>query len=464
MANVSIGGIGFDLRAYGSKFSKDVQKAMGRVSKQMTALGGKMQNAGKGMTAGLTLPLLAFGATSVKVFAGFEQEMAKVKAVSGATGEEFAMLESEAKRLGGTTRFAASQVAGLQLEYSKLGFKPEEIKEATEATLALAQASGSDLAGAAAVAGGTLRGFQLDASQMGRVTDVMAASFSSSALDLEKFRESMKFVAPVAQAAGVSLEESSALLSVLGDNMISGSQAGTGLRRIMSEMAKTGKPFSEALDEIAERGIGLTDAQDEVGRSAQTALLVLAKNRDKVKELTKAYESSEGAAAKMAAIMDDTTVGAGKRLASAFESLQIAVGGILAKVVTPFVEKLAVWIGKFSMLDEGTQKIIIGAGLLAAAIGPVLLALGAITVAIPAVLAGLGALGALISGPVILAAAAIAGVVTVLIANKDKVVAVISSAVNTVKTWFDKWRADNAGTLAALGAACLLYTSPSPRD
>ena len=37
---------------------------------------------------------------------------------------------------------------------------------------------------------------------MGRITDVMASSFSSSALDLEKFKEAMKLVAPAAKATG----------------------------------------------------------------------------------------------------------------------------------------------------------------------------------------------------------------------------------------------------------------------
>ena len=458
MANVSIGGIGFDLRAYGGKFSKDVQKAMGKVGKQISAFGGKIRNAGAGLTAGLTLPLLAFGSQATKTFASFEQEMAKVKAVSGATGDEFAMLSAEAKRLGGSTRFAASEVANLQLEYSKLGFKPAEINAATEATLALAQASGSDLAESAAVAGGTLRGFQLEASEMGRVTDVMAKSFSSSALDLSKFRESMKFVAPVAAAANVSLEESSALLSVLGDNMISGSQAGTALRRIMSEMAKTGKPFSQALDDIAEKGIGLVDAQDEVGRSAQTALLVLSKNRDKVKDLTKSYKAAGGSAKAMAEIMDNTTAGAGKRLSSAFESLQIAVGGLLAKYITPMIDKLAVWIGKFSQLDERTQSIIVKAGLLAAALGPVVAIVGAVVATLPALIAGFSAVSGVIGAPIIAAVAVVGGALVLMVQHKDAIIATISELVSTAREWFNQWVANNSGSVSKLSAAWTAFS------
>tara|TARA_R110000796_G_scaffold173868_1_gene290821 strand:+ start:9127 stop:11730 length:2604 start_codon:yes stop_codon:yes gene_type:complete len=459
MANISIGGIGFDLRAYGGKFDKDVKKAMGSFGRQVRAMGGGIRNAGAGLTAGLTLPLVAFGVTATKVFAGFESEMAKVKAVSGATGEEFAMLEKEAKRLGASTRFAASEVAGLQLEYSKLGFKPEEIRAATEATLALAQATDSDLATSAAVAGGTLRGFQLDATEMTRVTDVMAKSFSSSALDLAKFKDAMKFVAPVAAAANVSLEESSALLSVLSDNMISGSQAGTSLRRIIGDMEKTGKPFAEALDAIADKGITLTDAFDEVGRTAQTALLVLAKNRDKVKALTSSYEDSAGAAAAMAAIMDDTSAGAMKRFSSAFESLQITVGGILSKTLTPLINKLGEWVGKFSQLDESTQGMIVKAGLFAAALGPIAVAAGAVIMALPALAGGLAAIGGLISAPVLAALAVIAATFAAVVTHKDKIIEVVSGMVTTARAWFEKWRSENAATIAKLSEAWTKFSA-----
>ena len=210
---------------------------------------------GRNMSMGITAPLVAIGATSFKVAADFEQSMAKVKAVSGATGDEFKKLQDNAKELGRTTRFTASEVSALQLEYAKLGFSADEITQVTGATLNLAQATGSDLAQSAEVAGATLRAFGLNASETERVTDVMAASFSSSALDINSFQDSMKFVAPVAKAAGVSLEEATAMLGQLANNGIKGSNAGTSLRRILQEVAGTGQPFSEAMKKSADEVI-----------------------------------------------------------------------------------------------------------------------------------------------------------------------------------------------------------------
>lgn len=330
---------------------------------------------GRNMSMGITAPLLAIGVTSFKVAADFEQSMAKVKAVSGATGDEFKSLEDNAKELGRTTRFTASEVSALQLEYAKLGFSADEITQVTAATLNLAQATGSDLAQSAEVAGATLRAFGLDATDTERVTDVMAASFSSSALDINSFQDSMKYVAPVAKAAGVSLEEATAMLGQLANNGIKGSQAGTSLRRILQEVAGTGQPFSEAMKMSADEVINLADAKDEVGRSASSAFLVLKEGMGDVAGLTTELQGAEGAAAAMAAIMDDTAEGAMKRMQSAIEGAQIEIGSALA----PVMIKLAGIVGdlaqEFTTMSDGGKGMVFVLAGIAASIGPILMVL-----------------------------------------------------------------------------------------
>ena len=351
----------------------------------MDKTGRKMQQFGKNMSMKVTAPIVAMGAVSFNVFKSFEQEMSKVQAVSGATAEEFKALSDNAKQLGASTMFSAREVASLQTEFAKLGFSANEITKVTESTGALAQASGSDLARAAEVAGSTLRAFGLDASETGRVTDVMAASFSSSALDMETFAESMKFVAPVAKSAGMSIEETSAMLQIMSNAGIKGSQAGTALRRIISEIGASGKPTAEALKDLAAQGLNLADAKDEVGRHAQSALLVLAEGVDKIKPLTTELEHSGGAAQKMADIMGNTAFGAGKRLESAMEGLAISVGELVAVAVVPLVEFLAKAAGALNNMSDGAKKAIVIIGGIAAAIGPAVFILGSFQRALVAV-------------------------------------------------------------------------------
>jgi hypothetical protein len=334
---------------------------------------GEIQNLGRSLSMGITAPLALIGASSVKVFADFEQSMAKVKAVSGATNAEFESLTNNAQELGRTTRFTASEVSALQLEFAKLGFTSEEITQVTGATLNLAQATGSDLAQSAEVAGATLRAFGLDASETGHVTDVMAAAFSSSALDINSFQDSMKFVAPVAKAAGVTLEEATAMLGQLANNGIKGSQAGTSLRRILQEVAGTGMDFGEAMKKSAGEVINLADAKDEVGRSASSAFLVLKEGMGDVDGLTTALQNSDGAAAAMAATMDDTAEGAMKRMQSAIEGAQIEIGQALAPIMIKLAGIVSDLAGRFSSMSDGGQLVIMAISGIAALIGPLLL-------------------------------------------------------------------------------------------
>jgi hypothetical protein len=336
---------------------------------------GEIQNMGRTLSMSISAPLALIGASSVKVFADFEQSMAKVKAVSGATASEFEGLTNNAKELGRTTRFTASEVSALQLEYAKLGFSADEITQVTGATLNLAQATGSDLAQSAEVAGATLRAFGLDASQTGHVTDVMAAAFSSSALDINSFQDAMKYVAPVAKAAGVTLEEATAMLGQLANNGIKGSQAGTSLRRILQDVAGTGMDFKTAMGQSAEQVINLADAKDEVGRSASSAFLVLKEGIGDVDGLTKALQESDGAAKGMADTMDDTAEGAFKKMMSAIEGAQIEIGSKLAPGMIKLAGVVGDTAGAFSNMSEGAQMAVIALGGVASGVGPMLTAL-----------------------------------------------------------------------------------------
>jgi hypothetical protein len=355
--------------------TQELNKALGQVQREIRTTTGNIQNLGKQMSMAFTAPLALIGGSAFNTFQKFEQQMAKVRAVSGATSTEFAALKANAEELGASTRFSATEVAELQTEFAKLGFTAAEIENVTEGTLALAQATDSDLAQAAEVAGNVLRAFQLDASETGRVTDVMAQSFNSTALDMEKFSLSMKFVAPVAASAGVSLEETTALLGLLADAGIKGSTAGTSLRRIISELGAGSEPVTEKIKQLAAGGLDLTSAMDEVGREAQSALLVLGNNIDKVDGLTKSLEDSAGAAKEMAGIMDDTSQGALKRMQSAVEGAQIKLGEALAPAIISVMDGVANLASYFSTLSQGTQRAAVVFGTLLAAAGPILIML-----------------------------------------------------------------------------------------
>lgn len=263
-------------------------------------------------------------------FQDLEYRMSMVKAVSRATDEEFLLLKGNARELGASTEYTATEVAGLQLAYARMGFVPAQIRQITGATLDLATATGEDLARSADVVGVTLRGFNLQADQTQRVVDVMTQSFNASSLQLGYFYDAIKYVAPIASEANVSLEETSAMLGVLADRGIRGSQAGTALRRIFTEIAKEGGNVSERLDQLSKKGLTLGGAMDEVGRYAMTALTVLVKSKDGVDGFTESLNNAGGAAKTAADGIRDTMKIDVAVFISAIQEKLIAIGETLA--------------------------------------------------------------------------------------------------------------------------------------
>ena len=371
---------------------------------KMRRFGSQAKSLGMNLSRSISAPLIGLGAISVKTFSGFEAEMSKVKAVSGATTKEFKALEAQAKKLGASTTFTASEVAGLQTEFAKLGFTASEIDKVTESTLYLAQAGGAELGRAAEVAGSTLRAFGLAAEETGRVTDVMAKSFATSSLDMESFAEAMKTAAPIAKATGVSIEEASAMLGALANNGIKGSIAGTALKKILSELHQEGKPMRQTFRELASQNINLADANDLVGERAKGALLVLTEQMGLVDQLTTSYENAEGAAAAMAEEMMDNTAGAFKELQSATEGALIELGQAITEneIFKNVLKGLTETMGKITkaisgMSDAQLYNKVILAGLLAM-VPLVIAAVGSLTLAFGTLTAAMGPLGIAIAG------------------------------------------------------------------
>ena len=305
------------------------------------------------LAAGIGSAVVAFRtavkviSSAIRVFKDFEFEMAKVKAITGANEAQFKKLTFSARELGRTTFFTATQVAKLQVNYGKLGFTTQEILDAQSATIDLATATQSDLARAATVAGASVRGFGLDASETKRVVDVMAVAFTSSAMDIEKFQTSMTKVAPIAKAAGFSLEDTTAIMSKLTDAGIEASIAGTSLRNILLKMqdpnsdltksfGKTIHSFDEllpAMNKFVEEGGSMADIMEVVDLRQAAAFEQMLSSSDATLKLRDALNEATGAAQKMSDVIKNTLEGDLIELNSAWEGFQNEVIAGSPKIV-----------------------------------------------------------------------------------------------------------------------------------
>ena len=357
------------------KGQKDLDNLSKKTGKATKGVGG-LTKGFAGMAAGALAAVAAFRqigkviGSAIKTFTAFEFQMAKVRAISGATDKEFGLLNKTAQELGRTTFFTATQVAELQTNYSKLGFVTEEILLAQEATLNLATATGSDLARAAIVAGAAVRGFGLDASETGRVTDVMTLAFASSALDIEKWQTSMTKVAPIAAGMNIEIEETAAIMGTLTDAGIEASIAGTSMRNIFLQMADKSSKLAKHLGFTVNSSDDLSRAIEKLGEASKDTLRglvnirqvaafnVMIKGAERVSLLTDKLNGAGGSAARLAAIIEDTTEGAMKRLTSATEGLAIEIFERFGGAMKSSINTLSDWINKITDNSEVIKSVI----------------------------------------------------------------------------------------------------------
>lgn len=342
-------------------------------------------------------------AVPIRTAVNFEQSIAKLGAITGADRESLEALEKQARNLGVSTVFAASEAASAMTYLGMAGFKTNEILAATPGVLNLAQAAGADLAETADIASNILSGFNLKANETGRVGDVLAKAMATSNVNLQQMGETMKYAAPAASSVGASLEEVAALTGLLGNVGIQGSNAGTALRAAFLRMAK---PSSEAADALNELGITIKTADGRMrsmpailkdiwaatqnmgdadriavltklfGTEAASAMAELARQAGSgaLDKYVQTLQNAKGATAEMAEKMNATTQGALRRLGSAIESLSITLGSVLLPVVADGAELLssaATAVAQFADTHPILTKVVLGtaAALVAIKIG-----------------------------------------------------------------------------------------------
>ena len=330
---------------------------------------------------------------ATNVFTAFDDEIRKVKATSGATAEQMNNLRNQAKELGRTTRWSASEAAQAQFEFAKAGFEANEIYNATPGILNTATAGQLNLAEATEITAGTLRMFKLNADQSKRVGDALAMTANSSTTDIRGLGESLKYAGLGATDFGMSLEQTLAVLGTLGNNKIDSSMAGTGLRSVFSafkdknkikllnsvdiQLTEDGKyrNFLKILDDIKLKTQGMAEAQrqsfmrDVFGEQGELVISALFKTSEKdFDNLLKKIEDSKGYSQKVAEIFDGGLGGSFKNLSSAVEGFSISLIENLAPTFITITNAVTKVINTFTKFFEWLNSGTLGANLLSGAI------------------------------------------------------------------------------------------------
>ncbi len=375
--------------------------------KTMETVGNKMAGVGRTLTTTVTAPIVALGTAAVKTTADFDSQMSKVQAISGATGKEFDDLRGKAREMGSKTKFSATE-AGQAFEYMAMaGWKTGDMLDGIEGVMNLAAASGEDLGTTSDIVTDALTAFGLSAKDSGHFADILASASSNANTNVGMMGETFKYAAPIAGALGYSAEDTALAIGLMANAGIKGSQAGTSLRSIMTnltgEIKLSGKAlgdvtiqttnadgsmrdFSDIIGDCREAFSHLTESEKAsaaealVGKNAMSGFLaIMNASEADVEKLAGAIDNCDGSAATMADTMQNNLAGQLTILKSALQELAIQIGDALMPVVRSIVSKIQEFVEKLQNMDEGTRNTIIKIAAFAAAIGPVLLVVGKLT-------------------------------------------------------------------------------------
>ena len=446
------------LEEQASQSAVAVQK-IAAVGEDLKNLGDKISGVGTTLTKSVTTPIVGLGTVAVKTAADFDTAMSQVAAVSGATGKDLDALRDKAREMGSKTKFSASEAAEAMNYMAMAGWKTSDMLSGIEGIMNLAAASGEDLASTSDIVTDALTAFGLTAADSGHFADILAAASSNANTNVSMMGETFKYCVPIAGALGFSAEDTAEAIGLMGNAGIKSTQAGTALRTIMSNLSGEVKICGSNIGEVtiattnadgSMRDLsailadcrtafgGLSESEKAaaaealVGKNAMSGFLALmnAAPAD-IEKVSSAIANCDGKSAEMAATMQDNLAGQLTILKSQLEELAISFGEILMPAIRQIVTWVQGFVDKLNGMDEGTKNTIVTIGLLAAAIGPVLIiigkvvsAVGSIMTFIPTLIGGISSIGGglsalwgiLAANPVTLVIAAIAALIAIFVA------------------------------------------------
>ena len=377
-ANIRAGRAYVEVTAETSKLKQNLSAAQS----QLRDFGKACQGLGRDMMAlggALSLPFVL----AEKSFAGFDDKMRLVQAVTSSTGEQFDVLTKTAQRLGRETSFTAQQVADAMIGLGRMGFDPSEITSSIANVLDLSRATGTDLSEAADIAANSLRVFGLEAGKMAQVADVLTATANGSAQTLTDLFEGLKMAAPQAASCGESIDETCAALGVMANMGIKGSLAGTALRKAFIQFADT-----KVQGMLREVGVESVDASGNLRKMAAvmrdiavaTAKMPTAErlsfmkdvfdvrgmmsgislsgNIDEMDKFLARLKDVTGRADETARAMDRGIGGSFRLFQSAVEGTMNAVGEALNDTLQPMVGNVTAVINTFTRWVEANKGLV----------------------------------------------------------------------------------------------------------
>ena len=221
------------------------------------------------------------GTLAIQEFAKYESALIDIIKISSEAEVAQAGLENEVRSLA--LRFGESSAEILKTtgEFKRTG---ESVKSAlllTKNALNLASAGNTDMAISTSVLIRTMKGFGLEASEVGRVVDIVNKVSDTYATNVEQLGEGLAKLSPIAKEAGLSIEQTTAVLTPIIEVFQSGREANVAMRQAFVKLTSDSPKMIKVLDDI---GVKQREGPNKELRKGVNILFDLIKNFDKVRE------------------------------------------------------------------------------------------------------------------------------------------------------------------------------------
>mgnify|MGYP002510938140 CR=1 FL=1 len=380
-------------------FKTRLQSCEGAAKKVDGILSGMAKTAAAVSAAGVAA-MGAFAASCVKTYGEFQQSMSNVAGILGEDvgSEAYKKLESAAREAGKSTTKTAAESADALSYMALAGWSVEDSIAGLNPILRASEATGADLATTSDLVTDSMSALGLQTNELQRYLDVCARAQNKSNTTLTQMQEAYIGVGGTFKIFGTGLQESGALLGILANRGIKGSEAGNSLQSTLVNLTKQSGESAKAMKAIGVSAYdsqgkfkGITTVLKEVqaatadmteeqrnnyltmiaGKTQLTTLNALMSGlsntlEDGTNEFQALYDTlgdCNGALDMMADTMTDNYAGALARAGSAMDDLKITIGQKLEPHITKFLnwfsEKLPGAAEKVSLwLDRNLPKAI----------------------------------------------------------------------------------------------------------
>lgn len=348
-------------------------------SSMISSLEEALGDVGKTLSATVTAPIVAAATASVAAFSSVDDALDDVAIRTGATGDALEGMQNITRDIATSMPAAWGDVGAAVGEVNtRFGATGEELDDLSRYFLQYARINNQNVASSVDNVSRVIAGFGLETSDATRILDMLNVVGQQTGEDVGQLSEALATNAGTFSAMGLSAEEAASFMAQASLAGLTTQQSMTGLRSAINYASSEGLTLSEVFETVTQNADDSGLMMDVFGSRAGLAIgNAVANGTVSLTDFSSVLGDFSGSVqTTFEGTLDPldemtTTLNSLKELGY---ELVDAFGPVISDVIGEVIPVIQDLTDKWKALDPQTQQTIIKLALIAAAIGPVLMA------------------------------------------------------------------------------------------